>query len=96
MKSYLIVISATAAMMASPVIAADMPTKASPVPPPAFNWTGCYLGGQLGGQWGRWTANVSYPAAGGVAASRTFDGDGSIIIGGQLAFDFADMLVGVR
>jgi outer membrane immunogenic protein len=36
--------------------AADLPRKAPaytpPPPPPVFSWTGCYLGGQIGGGWG--------------------------------------------
>jgi outer membrane immunogenic protein len=32
--------------------AADMPLKAPPAPPPpAFSWTGCYIGGNIGGAW---------------------------------------------
>jgi outer membrane immunogenic protein len=33
--------------------AADLPLKAysPPPPPPVFNWTGCYLGGYVGGAW---------------------------------------------
>ncbi len=56
--------------------------KAAP-PIPVFNWTGCYIGGQIGGQWGRWTAEVNYPVAPGIVASRDFDGNGSFIYGGQ-------------
>ncbi len=41
--------------IASPALAADLgtplPTKAPPLaaPVPYFSWTGCYLGGHLGG-----------------------------------------------
>ncbi len=35
-------------------LAADMPLKAPPVaPPPAFSWTGCYIGGEIGYAWAR-------------------------------------------
>ncbi|HXW25538.1 MAG TPA: outer membrane beta-barrel protein [Xanthobacteraceae bacterium] len=34
--------------------AADMPVKAPPLPPaPAFSWTGCYIGGDVGAGWVR-------------------------------------------
>jgi outer membrane immunogenic protein len=35
--------------------AADMPVKARPMAPlpVAYNWTGCYIGGNVGGLWGR-------------------------------------------
>ena len=43
---------------AFPAMAADMPLKAPPPPPaPVFTWTGCYLGGSVGGIW-RQTDNV--------------------------------------
>src|SRR5262249_48124738 len=34
--------------------AADLPVKAPPAPvyaPPAFSWTGCYIGGNIGAAW---------------------------------------------
>src|SRR5437763_15039380 len=37
--------------------AADLPRRAPAYEPPllpvAYNWTGCYLGGNVGGHWGR-------------------------------------------
>ena len=37
----------------SPAVAADMPVKARPAPPPAvYSWTGCYGGGFVGYGWG--------------------------------------------
>ena len=35
-------------------LAADMPVKARPLPPPVpvFSWTGFYIGGHVGGAWG--------------------------------------------
>ena len=42
-----------AALAAAPALAADLPRKAPayapPPPPAAYNWTGCYLGGYVGG-----------------------------------------------
>jgi outer membrane immunogenic protein len=39
--------------------AADMPLKAPPAPPPppVFNWTGLYVGADIGGAWGRTTTS---------------------------------------
>jgi opacity protein-like surface antigen len=54
MKKLLLVSAAMGLMsLAGPALAADMPlnvTKA-PAAPPVFYWTGCYLGGHLGGGW---------------------------------------------
>jgi outer membrane immunogenic protein len=47
------------AASAFPAMAADMPLKAPPPPPaPIFTWSGCYLGGSVGGIW-RQTDNVT-------------------------------------
>ena len=59
MKKFLLGSVALAAMVAGPAMAADMPLKA---PPPVvyYNWSGCYVGGHVGGKVGR--AEVSYGA----------------------------------
>jgi opacity protein-like surface antigen len=48
--------------MASPLFAADMPAKAR-VAEPAPSWSGCYVGGQLGGAYSdaRWQYNSTNP-----------------------------------
>jgi outer membrane immunogenic protein len=48
------VIAALSGLLAVPIVAtaADLPVKAPPAPvyvPPAFSWTGCYIGGNIGG-----------------------------------------------
>ena len=43
--------------------AADMAVKARPVPVPVFSWTGCYIGGSIGGKWARAEDSVVIPAA---------------------------------
>jgi outer membrane immunogenic protein len=52
MKKFLLGSVALAAVIAGPAMAADMPLKAPP-PPPVFSWTGCYVGIEGGGVWGR-------------------------------------------
>src|SRR5262245_36881651 len=48
-------LAALAALVASPAVAADIPRRvyAPPPPPPVylFSWTGCYVGGNIGGLW---------------------------------------------
>ena len=46
--------------------AADMAVKARPVVAPVvtYNWTGCYIGGNVGGAWHRQESNLSRDVAG--------------------------------
>jgi outer membrane immunogenic protein len=60
-----------------PAYAADMPLKAPPIQPPPPNWTGFYLGAQVGGGWGERT--VTY--AGNDLAAATLI-NGGLAIGG--------------
>jgi outer membrane immunogenic protein len=58
MKKFLLGGAALIAMFAGSAMAADMPVKApvlkAPPPPPVvYNWTGCYIGGNVGGGWAR-------------------------------------------
>jgi outer membrane immunogenic protein len=56
MKKILVATTALVALAAAPAVAADLAVKAPPVykaPPPIayFSWTGCYVGGNVGGVW---------------------------------------------
>jgi outer membrane immunogenic protein len=54
MKNFMLVGVTAVALLATPVIAADLPTKApvsKAASAPAFSWTGCYLGGNAGIGW---------------------------------------------
>ena len=54
-----LLLAAAMVMSGSIANAADMPVKAAPYAPvPVFNWTGFYLGGEVGYVWGR-TDNVT-------------------------------------
>jgi outer membrane immunogenic protein len=45
-------LTAAAVLLASPALAADMAVKAPPpAPPPAYDWTGFYIGGDVGAAW---------------------------------------------
>jgi opacity protein-like surface antigen len=54
MKHPLVILATLAGLaIGSPAVAADMPVKAPIAPMPAFyDWTGAYIGGQLGYLWG--------------------------------------------
>lgn len=51
MKKLFIASAAVAALFGPHAFAADMAVKAPPIAPPVYSWTGCYLGGNLGGAW---------------------------------------------
>jgi outer membrane immunogenic protein len=83
----LLLASAAAVALCVPAMAADMPTK-GPVykaaPAPMFSWSGCYVGAQLGGGWGKkeWTD----PGIGGVLfSSHHVDG---FVGGGGIGCDW--------
>jgi opacity protein-like surface antigen len=63
--------------------AADMRRPVYRAPAAAvFSWTGCYAGGQLGGQWAHASVGVNYPGDaihGPVAASRDINSDGRFL-----------------
>ena len=50
-KSLVIATVALLAVTSGAAVAADLPVKAPylKAPPPAYSWTGCYLGGYVGG-----------------------------------------------
>ena len=78
--------AASAVLSAQLAFAADLPTKAplapAPMMPPVYNWTGFYIGGQVGGGWGHSTttpvdASASFPAG---FVQRSLDPSG--VLGG--------------
>src|SRR5260370_7998670 len=62
MKKLLLSGAALLALAASPAVAADLSVpiyKAPQLPPaPAFSWSGCYIGGSIGGGYA-WTQNTN-------------------------------------
>jgi outer membrane immunogenic protein len=67
----------------SGAFAADLPVKAPVMmPPPIYNWTGFYIGGNLGGAWE--TGNISDSLKG---ASFSYDRSG-FIGGGQIGYNW--------
>jgi outer membrane immunogenic protein len=95
MKKLLVASIAAAAFLSAPALAADMPVKgpvykATPSAP-VFSWTGCYLGGNVGGGWGR----DGYDFAGSPFGRYNPDG---FVGGGQIGCDYqsGSWVVGVR
>jgi len=79
---------------ALPALAADLPVKARPMAPvmaAAYNWTGCYIGGNVGGKWVRTSGSVDVAAAGIGAAGGILlpNADTSTLIaGGQVGCNY--------
>ena len=73
-----------AALAAAPAIAADLPLKAPPAPPPvpAFSWTGFYIGANIGGAFTHDTLTDNL-----TGASLSSDNDG-FIGGGQVGYNW--------
>jgi outer membrane immunogenic protein len=69
--------------MAAPALAADLPYKARPAPPPpVFSWTGFYIGANIGGAW-------SKGAITDVVTGANLNTDSSGFIGGgQVGFNY--------
>jgi outer membrane immunogenic protein len=108
MKKFLVA-GCALAISIFPAMAADMPLKAPPPrPAPVFTWTGCYLGGSIGGIW-RQTDNVSVgvtDGGSGVAAGAAAGaiptafgvGGSSWIAGGQAGCNYqaANWVLGIE
>jgi outer membrane immunogenic protein len=78
--------------------AADLPRKAPPAPPPPppLTWTGCYIGANVGGAWGRFEldtpvgefsrTNGGFAGGGQIGCDYQFAGSG-LVIGFRNMFD---------
>jgi outer membrane immunogenic protein len=98
MKRLLIGISAAASLLATGALAADLPMKA-PVykaPEVVYDWTGFYVGGNVGYSWGN-AANTTtvdrfltgLPLPGALVATNTIGNDvNGIIGGGQIGYNW--------
>ena len=86
---------------ALPASAADLRAVPAPAPViapvvPVFSWTGWYIGGNVGGKWGKFSGDVTaapvtgFPATGGgdVFAFDTGFGGGHVVGGGQIGFNW--------
>jgi outer membrane immunogenic protein len=76
MRKYLLGSLALAVLIGGPATAADLPVK-TPVykaPPPVviYNWTGCYVGGNVGGHWGKDSITSTTDPVGWFASGAAF------------------------
>ena len=77
-------------VFAAPAFAADLALKAPPPPAPVYDWTGGYVGLNLGGSWGRAASTITgtngfsgAPFA--ITSSSNTDG---IVGGGQIGYNW--------
>jgi outer membrane immunogenic protein len=76
-------------MVGSVAIAADLPSSKgppvyAPPPPPMFSWTGIYIGGQVGYEWGHTSPAVD--TAGGIPL--TGFNDQGVVGGGHVGYNY--------
>ena len=92
MKRLLIGISAAASLMATSVLAADLPiyTKAPVYVDPPFDWTGFYIGGNLGYSWGQSRDTSTITNAAGNVLLTTIDKSAlnGVVGGGQIGYNW--------
>jgi outer membrane immunogenic protein len=76
MKKFMVAATAVIALgFVSSAYAADMPVKAPPAFAPLYNWSGCYVGGDVGGTWNRVKVNVpAYPFPDHSTTASSFSG----------------------
>jgi outer membrane immunogenic protein len=94
MKRISIALAATASLLATGAFAADLPakvyTKAPVIVDPGYNWTGFYIGGNIGYSWGRSSDTSTLTNAAGTvllttAGKSNLDG---IVGGGQIGYNW--------
>ena len=93
-KSSLALLAAAVGLAASQASAADLPRKAPAyVPPPApLTWTGCYIGANIGGAWGRFELDT--PAGEFSRSGSGFAGGGQF--GCDYQFAGSGLVIGFR
>ncbi|HEY0144569.1 MAG TPA: outer membrane beta-barrel protein [Methylovirgula sp.] len=73
-------------------MAADLPSsKGPPVyapPPPVFSWTGVYIGGQVGYEWGRTTFATVNPVTGVIAGGFPAIDEQGVVGGGHVGYNY--------
>ena len=85
--------AATLAALASSATAADLSARPAPYqpppPPPVFSWTGCYIGGNIGGGWASKNSNdVAGAVTGVIGADLGSHTASGFIGGGQVGCDY--------
>jgi outer membrane immunogenic protein len=101
MGKLLIAGATLAALIGTPALAADMPmpVKAPYNPPPAYNWTGCYIGGNAGVARTEYNATFETVAGGSLPIPLGTAAANAAAYGGQAGCDYqlnSNWVVGLR
>jgi opacity protein-like surface antigen len=96
MKKILLASVAAAALVAiAPANAADLGLRPMYAAPPAFTWSGCYIGGNIGWGWGRDTVSIpnlaettGVPELAGVSLGSVTGNTKGILGGGQVGCNY--------
>ena len=91
--SLMLLAAAAIGLAAGQALAADLSRKApSYLPPPPYIWTGCYIGGNVGGAFGR--VEVTDVASGGTVSAN----NSGVAGGGQIGCDYQmdAWVIGIR
>src|SRR5215210_3219461 len=85
--------------IAGPALAADMPAYKAPAPAPYYNWSGYYIGFNIGGQWSEVERTFPNPFSGGFIPGSTFSTDSNDGIFGMhlgLQYQFGYWVLGIE
>jgi outer membrane immunogenic protein len=88
-----LVSAAALATMTGSALAADLPNAKgppdfAPPPPPVFSWTGVYIGGQVGYQWGTSSPFLETEPGGVFAAAEPGYNDQGVVGGGHVGYNW--------
>lgn len=96
MKKFLFAQAAMlAVILVGPATAADLPVKSEPPVAPRFTWTGCYLGGQIGGGFAKkditdpvGLVQESFLPGSTTGITTASPSPSGVVIGGQIGCDY--------
>lgn len=103
MKKFGAAFVALSALFATPILAADLPSKmappVAPVPAPIPSWTGCYIGGNVGAAWTNDNMSPLPVAVLGVVVPQGTGAGSAVAGGGQFGCDYqfnSNWVIGMR